>query len=124
LQGPKVIEALNLIIDKLKTIEPTNDNRTVLAQLSKTGSSNPIAALAQIASTFSAEALNKVITKIEDLRTSLSESLKSDAEDEAEAEAQFRHLIAEIQNTRTQVTQALTEAKSTLKSKEENLNIQ
>jgi len=70
-QGPGVIEALELIIEKLNTIEPTEDGRTVLAQLSKIGASNPIASLLQIASTFSKEALQNVITKISDLRTSL-----------------------------------------------------
>lgn len=95
-----------------------------MAQLSKIGGANPIASLLQIASTFSEESLNKVIQQLDNLRVSIQESLKDDASNEAEAEAEFRHLIGEIQSTRTQVTSALAEAKSTLKAKEANLEVQ
>jgi len=94
-----------------------------MAELSKIGNTNPIAALIQIASGFSEDSLNKVISQLESLRTSVAESLVSDAADEAEAEAEYRHLLTEIGSTRTQVSSALTEAKNTLKSKETNLGI-
>lgn len=100
-QGPQVVEALELIVEKLKTITPTKDGRTVMAELSKIGNTNPIAALIQIASGFSEDSLNKVISQLESLRTSVAESLKDDASDEAEAEAEYRHLLGEIGSTRT-----------------------
>lgn len=61
-QGPQVIEALELIIDKLSTLQPTKDSKAVLAELNRLGTTNPIAALIQIASGFTEEQLNKVIT--------------------------------------------------------------
>jgi len=91
--------------------------------LSKIGGSNPIAALLQIASTFSADSLNKVISQLDALRTSYVEALKNDKAEEAEAEAEYRHLLGEIQSTRTQVTSALAESKSTKKAKEANREV-
>lgn len=95
-----------------------------MAELSKIGNTNPIAALIQIASGFSEDSLNKVISQLEGLRTSVAASLVDDAADEAEAEAEYRHLLGEIGSTRSQVASALTEATNTLKSKETNLGIQ
>jgi len=92
--------------------------------LSKIGGSNPIAALLQIASTFSADSLNKVISQLDALRVSYVEALKNDKAEEAEAEAEYRHLLGEIQSTRTQVTSALAENKSTKKAKEANREVQ
>lgn len=58
------------------------------------------------------------------LRISYVEALKNDKAEEAEAEAEYRHLLGEIQSTRTQVTSALAEAKSTKKAKEANREVQ
>lgn len=60
---------------------------------------------------------------MDNLRVSITEALKDDAANEAEAEAEYRHLMGEIGSTRTQVASALIEAKNTLKSKESNMTI-
>eukprot|EP01006_Ploeotia_vitrea_P006913 TRINITY_DN15238_c0_g1_i1.p1 TRINITY_DN15238_c0_g1~~TRINITY_DN15238_c0_g1_i1.p1 ORF type:complete len:129 (+),score=27.84 TRINITY_DN15238_c0_g1_i1:400-786(+) len=82
-QAVEVIGALELIIEKLSTI-PANDNdaNLVLAELAKIGNSNPILALVQVASTFSQEALDNVISKMEELRTSLEASIEDDKREE------------------------------------------
>jgi len=56
-----------LIIEKLSTIEP-HEESSVLAELARIGSSNPIMALVEVASTFSPEALEKVVNKLDELR--------------------------------------------------------
>jgi chaperonin cofactor prefoldin len=79
----QVIGALELIIEKLQTIDPnTNDASLALAELNKLGASNPIMALVQVASTFSQESLDNVVTKMEDLRSSIELSIEDDKRQE------------------------------------------
>jgi hypothetical protein len=68
---PKVIEALDVIATKLSAIQPESDAEAVLAELHRIGGENPILALIQLASTFSAEKLASVQDKIAELRASL-----------------------------------------------------
>lgn len=124
-QGVEVISALELIIEKLSTI-PANDNdaNLVLSQLSKIGSSNPILALVQVASTFSAEALANVVGKIQSLRSSLEASLEDDGREEQDAIAEYQTLKAEISSTRTNIQNSLSDLRTQLSQNENALALQ
>jgi len=63
-QSVEVVGALDLIIEKFDSIQPNDNHEAVLAELGKIGSSNPIMALVQVASTFSPESLAKVSTAL------------------------------------------------------------
>lgn len=67
-----------------------------MIELAKIGGNNPILALAQVASTFSKDRLDHVISKMEELRASLEASLIDDKENEQEAIAKYHALLAEI----------------------------
>jgi chromosome segregation ATPase len=77
-QSTEVVSALELIIEKFSTIAPHEDHEAVFAELAKIGSTNPIMALVQLASTFSPAALEKVQGKLEELRQSLANSIVQD----------------------------------------------
>lgn len=49
-----------------------------MTELNKLGASNPIMALVQVASTFSQESLDNVVTKMSDLRVSIEASIVDD----------------------------------------------
>ena len=100
-ETPEVLAALELVIEKLGTIAPnTNDDNLVLAELSKIGNSNPILALVQVASTFSPEALQSVVNKMQELHNSIEASIEDDAREEQEAINEYNQLKAEISTTR------------------------
>jgi ElaB/YqjD/DUF883 family membrane-anchored ribosome-binding protein len=67
--------------------------------------------------------LDKVSKELTKLRDSIQESLKEDGNDEAEAEAEYKTLKAEIANTITKVKAALRDAENTLSSKEGALDL-
>lgn len=99
-----VMGALELIIEKLGAIKAnTNDETLVMAELNKLGSSNPIMALVQVASTFSQDSLDNVINKMEELRVSIDASIVDDQKNEAEAESEYKALGAELEKTRRDV---------------------
>jgi chromosome segregation ATPase len=124
-QGVEVVGALELIIERLSTIPPNeNDANLVLAELAKIGSSNPILALVQVASTFSPEALANVIGKIESLRTSLEASLEDDKREETDAIAEYQTLKSEITSTRSNISNALADLKTQLSQNENALALQ
>jgi chaperonin cofactor prefoldin len=111
-QAIDVAAALDLINEKLGTIEPnTNDDNLAMVELAKIGNSNPIAALIQVASTFSQESLTNVINKLTQLKEDLEASAVDDAREEQEAIAEYQTLKAEIQQTISQITNVLGELK-------------
>lgn len=108
----EVVGALELIIEKLQTIAPESDSEAALAELARIGSSNPIMALVQVASTFSEEALNSVVTKLQDLRSSLEASIEDDKVNEEAAKGEYAVLLSEIESTRTKLQQGLAESEA------------
>lgn len=109
-QAVEVIGALELVIEKLGTIPANNnDANLVFAELAKIGSSNPIAALVQLASTFSQEALDNVIGKMEELRGSLEASIEDDKREELDAISEYQALKGEISTTRNNISTALAD---------------
>merc|ERR1711915_1054756 len=110
-QGPVVLGALDMIVEKLRTIVPTSVDGA-FAELAKIGKSNPIAALLQVASTFSAETLESVINKMIALHEAIEASLVAYVAAEEEAAAQFKVINGEIEGTRKNVQAAKSEAES------------
>jgi len=99
-QTTEVLGAIDLIIEKLSGIAPDSSAESVLLQLTKIGKSNPILALAQVASTFSSDSLKKVVGKVDELKESLESSLAQDNNDEEQAISDFNSLMGEISTTR------------------------
>lgn len=114
-----------MIIERLSNI-PANDNdaNLVLAELAKIGNSNPILALVQVASTFSQEALDNVVGKMESLRTSLEASIEDDKREEQDAIAEYQSLKAEIGSTRTNISNSLADLRTQLTQDENALALQ
>jgi hypothetical protein len=124
-QAVEVIGALELIIEKLSTIPANNnDANLVFAELAKIGSSNPIASLVQIASTFSQEALDNVVGKMEELRTSLEASIEDDKREEQDAIAEYQALKGEISTTRNNISTALADLRTQLTQNQNALALQ
>lgn len=123
-QSVEVVGALDLIIEKLTTIAPNGDSEAALVELAKIGSSNPILSLVQVAMTFSQEALDNVVNKMEDLRTSLEASIEDDKVNEQAAAGEFQVLLGEIESTRSKIGQALSEAQAQLRQTQAALSIQ
>ena len=91
-----------MIIPKLKSLAPQAAT-AALAELSVIGKNNPIAAFISVASTIDGDKLAVVVDKMTDLLTSLEASLVEDAENEREAEASFKKLVHDLENTVTAV---------------------
>jgi chromosome segregation ATPase len=106
----EVVGALDLIIEKFATIAPHEDTEAVFAELAKIGSTNPIMALVQIASTFSPAALEKVQGKLEELRASLDQSITEDQQNEQAAIGEYQALLHELEETREIVAAAKDDA--------------
>jgi len=124
-ETPEVLAALELVIEKLQTIAPnTNDDSLVLAELAKIGSSNPILALVQVASTFSPEALTNVINKMSELHASIEASIEDDAKEEAEAINEYNQLKAEISTTRVNIQNSVADLKTQLQQNQNALSLQ
>jgi chromosome segregation ATPase len=123
-QTEEVIGALDMILERLGGISPDASNAAVLAQLAKIGSSNPILALAQVASGFSAASLEKVTGVLENLKDDLEESLATDAADEEAAIAEYEEILGEIIATRNNIAHAKSESESALAQNEGALALQ
>ena len=123
-QTREVIEALNMIATKLGSIEPETDAAAVLLDLHKMGKSNPIAALVSLASAFSPERLANVQQKMGELRASIEQSIVDDAEDELQAQTDFRTIVRQITNQRTNLAAARTEATTLLTQNKNALALQ
>jgi chromosome segregation ATPase len=121
-QTPKVIEALDVIATKLGSIEPEGDAEAVLAELHRIGGENPILALVQLASTFSAEKLQSVQDKIAELRASLEQSIIDDREAETQAQLDFEQLIVQFAEQRNNLSVARTDAETKLVSTNNQLS--
>ncbi len=109
-QTEEVLEALEVIIPKLKAITPHNAAQ-VFAELAKIGNTNPIAALVQVASALDAEALTKCITLLEDLQVSFAAFMVEDQEKEISSQVLFDTMIHEIKIMREDTTAALDQDK-------------
>ncbi|CAD8111892.1 unnamed protein product [Paramecium primaurelia] len=112
IQTPKVVEALDVIAAKLSAIQPEADAEVVLAELERVGGENPILALVQLASTFSAEKLQSVQAKIGELRASLEQALIDDREQEIQSQLNFEAQIYSIEEQREAIQSAKAEAET------------
>jgi DNA repair exonuclease SbcCD ATPase subunit len=111
---PKVIDALDVIASKLGAIQPESDADAVLAELRRIGSENPILALVQLASTFSAEKLQSVQDKIAELRASLEQSIVDDQEAETQQQIDFQALILQFAEQREALSAERSDAQRKL----------
>ena len=107
---PKVIDALDVIASKLGAIQPESDADAVLAELRRIGGENPILALVQLASTFSAEKLQSVQDKIAELRGSLEQSIVDDQEAETQAQIDYEALLIQFAEQRDNLTAQRSDA--------------
>lgn len=85
-----------------------------MIELAKIGANNPILSLAQVASTFSKDRLDHVISKMEQLRQSLEASLEDDKTNQQEEEAKYNALLGEIDSTRINVSAQLNDSRDEL----------
>lgn len=88
-QSQEVIEALDVIAQKLGAIQPNGDNAAVFLELEKMGGTNPILALVQLASSFSADQLTNVQQKISELRASMAQAIIDDQDNETQEQVDF-----------------------------------
>jgi chromosome segregation ATPase len=123
-QGAQVLDAIDIILDKLGGITPGASSEAVFAQLAKIGGSNPILALAQVASTFSADSLNKVTKQMTDLKESISNTLEEDRNSEDAAVQDYNAFLGEIANTRRNIANSKSELETTLAQTEAALALQ
>jgi len=120
----EVLDAIDLILEKLGGISPSSNNEAVLAQLNKIGKSNPILALAQVASSFNAESLARVNEKLAALRESLESTYAENEAEEERSVADFESTIGEIAVTRKNVATAKSESEGALAQNEGALALQ
>jgi len=120
----EVLSAIDLILEKMSGMTPGSSSAAVLAQLSKIGKSNPILALAQLASTFNAESFRTATTRLEALRDSLEETNAKDTEEEEKAAADFNTVIGELTTTRRNIAAAKAESEGALAQAEAALALQ
>lgn len=120
----EVLSAIDLILEKMGGMTPGSSSSAVLAQLNKIGKSNPILALAHLASTFTAESFRTATTRLEALRESLEETNARDTEQEEKALADFNTVIGELTATRRNVAAAKAESEGQLAQAEAALSLQ
>jgi chromosome segregation ATPase len=120
-QSVEVVGALDLIIEKFSTIKGTEAAKTALADLAKIGTTNPIMALVEVASTFSQDSLDKVKGKLEELRVNLQQSIEDDKTNEQAAIGEYDALMQELDQVRKAVSTALSEAETKLKQQQSAL---
>jgi chromosome segregation ATPase len=112
-QTKLVLDALEVIIPKLKAITPHTAAETFM-QLAKIGASNPIAALVEVASSLDADALARCIGLLEDLQGDFSSFLESDLQNEINAQVKFDNYMIEIAEMRKQTKQQLANDRAEL----------
>jgi hypothetical protein len=120
----EVLSAIDLILEKMSGMTPGSSSAAVLAQLNKIGKSNPILALAQLASTFNAESFRTATARLEALRDSLEETNAKDTEEEEKAVADFNTTIGELTTTRRNIAAAKAESEGALAQAEAALSLQ
>lgn len=119
-----VIEAVEVIIQKLSAIQPDQEVLAALTQLNKIGASNPILALMQVASTFSAEQLQNVIGKLGDVSEELAHALEDARTNEIQAQLDFEALVVEIAAQRESLSAARQDAERQLVDNKQALDLQ
>jgi len=120
----EVLDAIDLILEKLGGMSPDSSNEAVLAQLNKLGRSNPIMALAQLASNFNAESFRKIIEKLEALRDSLESTYSENESEEERSIQEFEQTVGELAVTRKNIATAKAESEGQLAQNEGALALQ
>jgi len=120
----EVLDAIDLILEKLGGMSPDSSNEAVLAQLSKLGKTNPIMALAQLASNFNAESFRKIIEKLEALRDSLESTYSENESEEERSIQEFEQTVGELAVTRKNIATAKAESEGQLAQNEGALALQ
>jgi septal ring factor EnvC (AmiA/AmiB activator) len=130
LQHQSVVEALDLILEKLNAYgtQAASDEQ-VLLQLAKIGNSNPIAAFVQVAAALPAESWNNVLSKLSQLRDATAASLVEDAEQERleiighqDLLTSLNHLLDSLRTKLAQDEQELVEQRADLAEQTIRLN--
>ncbi|CAK73585.1 unnamed protein product (macronuclear) [Paramecium tetraurelia] len=119
-----VIEAIEVIFTKLSSIQPDQEVVQILTQLNQIGSSNPILALMQVASTFSKDQLNNVLNKLSEVSASLEQSLHDARQSEIQAQLDYERLMVEIESQRESLSSAREDSERQLKDNEQALDLQ
>lgn len=120
----QVLDALDIIIPKLESINQQASQEAVFAELSKIGKSNPIAALVSIAATLDPAALANVVNKLKEIRNSVATSLENDRVHEEEANNNFNALVKEINDVREGQKKRLREDNEALAEAEAKLQFE
>jgi len=120
----EVLAAIDLILEKMAGMSPGASTASVLAQLNKIGKSNPILALAHLASTFNEASFRTATARLETLRDSLEETNARDTEQEETAVADFNSAIGELTTTRRNIAAAKAESEGQLAQAESALALQ
>jgi len=119
-QTKLVLDALEVIIPKLKAITPHTAAETFM-QLAKIGASNPIAALVEVASSLDADALARCIGLLSDLQGDFSTFLEKDLESEIQAQVKHDNYMIEIAAIRKKTKAQLASDRQTLAEVEASL---
>jgi len=120
----EVLDAIDLILEKLGGMSAGSSADAVLAQLNKIGKSNPIMALAQLAAGFNSESFAKVVEKLESLRESLESTYSENQTEEETSIQEFEQTIGELAVTRKNIATAKAEAEGQLAQNEGALALQ
>ena len=112
-QTKLVLDALEVIIPKLRAITPHTASE-VFIELAKLGSSNPIQALVEVASSLDGAALSKCIGLLEQLQIDFTAFLDDDVEAEIQATINFDNLMIAIANLRKETKEKLAADKNEL----------
>jgi len=119
-----VIDAVEVIIGKLSSIQPDQEVLAALTQLNKIGNANPIFALMQVASTFSAEQLDNVVRKLSEVNSSIETALEEARQNEVQAQLDFEAIIVEIEAQRESLSAARADAERQLTENQQALDLQ
>eukprot|EP01015_Nassula_variabilis_P004535 TRINITY_DN1315_c0_g1_i11.p1 TRINITY_DN1315_c0_g1~~TRINITY_DN1315_c0_g1_i11.p1 ORF type:complete len:370 (-),score=101.07 TRINITY_DN1315_c0_g1_i11:56-1165(-) len=103
-----VVEALDLVLPRLRNIRGDGDEQEALIQLAKIGKSNPINALLQVSATLDPRSLVIILEKLEQLRESLSGAADENRENLEEARTDFSRLVGELNNVRRSLSEDLS----------------
>jgi chromosome segregation ATPase len=123
-QQRAVVAALNQITPELENLKPHGNVQAALVELAKIGKSNPIGALLQVAMTLDPGALQRVIQHLNKLKESVAASIQDDIKAEEDAKRNYGKMLAEFNDQRTNINNALTQTKQELETAKNNLQNQ
>jgi len=93
----------------------------ILEVLKSIGSNNPLAALVEFTMSFDPKEVHHVISKLEELKNSVTASLADDAKLEVKAIENYKILMAEMNKVRNSLHSEIAETKAHIKEVKETL---